>query len=111
MPENIVDTSEIWDMHLVSFDSGIFLFTCVLIISPSLLILQEVLLHHPVTGPRVSLPERMETRPARGHVENFPAHVWRANPHAGGATPLLRGHRLVWLHVTAVHGLSVQPGE
>lgn len=85
---------------------------CVLILSLFFFVnLQEVLLHHTLTGPRVPLPERVETRPAWGHMENLPAHVRWTNTYARGVAPLLRGHRLVRVHITAVHGLSVQPGE
>lgn len=72
---------------------------------------QEVLLHHPSEGPGVSIPQRVASRAARRHVEDLPAHVWRANPDARGAAVLLRGLRLVGMHPAAVHGLSLQPGQ
>lgn len=72
---------------------------------------QEVLLHHPSEGPGVSIPQRVASRAARRHVEDLPAHVWRANPDARGAALLLRGLRLVGMHPAAVHGLSLQPGQ
>lgn len=73
--------------------------------------LQEVLLHHSTEGPRVSIPQWMEARATRGHMENLPAHVRWTDPHTGGAALLLRGLRLVRLHPAAVHGLSLQPGQ
>lgn len=72
---------------------------------------QEVLLHHSAKGPRVPLPQRVEARAARGHVENVTAHVRWTDPDPRRAALLLRGLRLVGVHSAAVHGLSVQPGQ
>lgn len=59
----------------------------------------------------MAVPERMEARSARCHLEGLQTHLRWPFTHPDRAAQLLHRRRLVGLHVGGIHGVSLQPGQ